>query len=46
MQVWNPAFDVTPERLIAGIITEHGLVPKSPQGFEVSLLQLSCIDLH
>ena len=25
--VANPAFDVTPAKLIAGIITEHGLVP-------------------
>jgi methylthioribose-1-phosphate isomerase len=24
--VWNPAFDVTPHRLIAGIITERGIV--------------------
>jgi methylthioribose-1-phosphate isomerase len=24
--VWNPAFDVTPNRLIAGIITERGVV--------------------
>jgi methylthioribose-1-phosphate isomerase len=24
-QVWNPAFDVTPHRLIAGIITERGI---------------------
>ena len=23
--VWNPAFDVTPARLVAGIITEHGI---------------------
>ena len=23
--VWNPAFDVTPARLVAGIITEHGV---------------------
>ena len=23
--VWNPAFDVTPHHLIAGIITEHGI---------------------
>ena len=36
VQVWNPAFDVTPARLIAGIITEHGLVPKGSQGFQVS----------
>jgi methylthioribose-1-phosphate isomerase len=25
-RVWNPAFDVTPARLIAGIITERGIV--------------------
>jgi methylthioribose-1-phosphate isomerase len=24
-RVWNPAFDVTPHHLIAGIITEHGI---------------------
>jgi len=23
--VWNPAFDVTPNHLIAGIITERGI---------------------
>jgi methylthioribose-1-phosphate isomerase len=23
--IWNPAFDITPHRLIAGIITEHGI---------------------
>jgi methylthioribose-1-phosphate isomerase len=23
--VWNPAFDVTPHHLIAGIITERGI---------------------
>ena len=23
--VWNPAFDVTPHRLIAGIVTDHGI---------------------
>ncbi len=26
VQVYNPAFDVTPARLIAGIITEHGVI--------------------
>jgi len=25
-QVWNPAFDVTPHHLIAGIITERGII--------------------
>ena len=24
-RVWNPAFDVTPQHLIAGVITEHGI---------------------
>ena len=24
-RVWNPAFDVTPHRLVAGIVTEHGI---------------------
>ena len=28
----NPAFDVTPGRLIAGIITEKGIVPATPEG--------------
>ncbi|MDH5430026.1 MAG: S-methyl-5-thioribose-1-phosphate isomerase [Nitrospirota bacterium] len=26
IEVWNPAFDVTPARLIAGIITERGIL--------------------
>ena len=29
--VWNPAFDVTPHRLVAGIITEHGIC-RAPYG--------------
>lgn len=28
VQVWNPCFDVTPGRLVEGIITEEGLVPR------------------
>jgi len=28
----NPAFDVTPGKLIAGIITEKGIVPATPEG--------------
>jgi hypothetical protein len=28
MQVWNPCFDVTPGRLVEGIITEEGVVPR------------------
>jgi len=30
--VRNPAFDVTPAALVAGIITEKGVVPASPEG--------------
>ncbi|MGZ0175022.1 MAG: S-methyl-5-thioribose-1-phosphate isomerase, partial [Planctomycetales bacterium] len=26
VNVWNPAFDVTPAELIEGIITEHGVI--------------------
>jgi len=26
--VWNPAFDVTPHELIAGIVTEHGILER------------------
>ena len=26
VEVWNPVFDVTPAGLIAGIITEHGVL--------------------
>ena len=25
-KIWNPAFDVTPHRYIAGIVTEHGVL--------------------
>ena len=35
--VWNPAFDVTPHRLIAGIITEKGIVR---QPYTESLLEV------
>ncbi|WP_426127436.1 S-methyl-5-thioribose-1-phosphate isomerase [Pararhizobium sp. PWRC1-1] len=30
----NPAFDVTPARLITGLITERGIVDASPQGLK------------
>ena len=33
----NPAFDVTPAKYIAGIITEVGIVPASPQGMADAL---------
>ena len=28
VKVWNPAFDVTPHELIAGIVTEHGILER------------------
>jgi len=31
---WNPAFDVTPAKLITAIITEYGVFPASPEGLE------------
>jgi methylthioribose-1-phosphate isomerase len=27
--IWNPSFDVTPAKLISGIITERGVIKKS-----------------
>src|SRR6185503_2555741 len=35
--VWNPAFDVTPARLIAGIITEKGIA-RAPYGSSLKAL--------
>lgn len=32
MPCWNPAFDVTPARYIAGIITEKGVIEPNVQG--------------
>ena len=38
VNVWNPAFDVTPAELIAGIITEHGVIaPVSSEAVSVML---------
>ena len=30
----NPAFDVTPARLITGLITERGIAAASPEGLK------------
>lgn len=39
VEVWNPAFDVTPRDLIDGIITEKGVLEKNDKGeFELSML--------
>jgi methylthioribose-1-phosphate isomerase len=32
INVWNPAFDVTPAELIDGIVTEAGVVEKDESG--------------
>jgi len=33
--VWNPAFDVAPAELIAGIVTEKGLIPRERNAFDI-----------
>ena len=30
----NPGFDVTPARLVTGIITERGVCPATPEGLK------------
>jgi methylthioribose-1-phosphate isomerase len=32
VDVWNPAFDVTPHELIDAVVTEKGVVTKSASG--------------
>jgi methylthioribose-1-phosphate isomerase len=39
VEFYNPAFDVTPASLIAGIITEHGVFPPSELNEKLSHLQ-------
>jgi methylthioribose-1-phosphate isomerase len=39
VQVWNPAFDITPAELITGIITEHGVF--KPVELQQKLLSFS-----
>lgn len=48
MQVWNPAFDVTPSSLIQGIITEHGLIQQHEGSIDVNgfLKQQGLLDLQ
>ncbi len=35
----NPAFDVTPARLVSALITEHGIVPASAEGIAALFAQ-------
>ena len=35
LQVWNPCFDVTPAKLIEGIITDKGVLTKKHGVFDV-----------
>ncbi len=48
VQVWNPAFDVTPSSLIQGIITEQGIVQHKGGGIDMKgfLQQQGLLDLH
>ncbi|RKL36407.1 hypothetical protein BFJ70_g7338 [Fusarium oxysporum] len=32
INVWNPAFDVTPAELIDAVVTEKGAIEKGPDG--------------
>ncbi len=36
VQVWNPAFDVTPASLITGIITEQGIIQQRDGAIDVN----------
>lgn len=48
LQVWNPAFDVTPSSLIQGIITEQGVIEHMGGRMDVKgfLQQQGLLDLH
>lgn len=39
---WNPAFDVTPAELIAGIITERGVFTPAELAEKIAQLKLNC----
>jgi methylthioribose-1-phosphate isomerase len=41
VQVWNPAFDITPAQLITGIITEHGVFKSDELAEKLLSLQRS-----
>lgn len=41
IDVYNPAFDVTPARLIKGIITEHGIIEPVTKATIAAMVQLS-----
>lgn len=44
---WNPAFDVAPAPLIAGIATERGMIPKDDNGlFKVRCSYVGWLDLR
>ena len=44
IDIWNPAFDVTPAELIDGIITEIGVVEKDKNGrFDLEVLFQKCV---
>jgi methylthioribose-1-phosphate isomerase len=39
IDVWNPSFDVTPNALVTGIVTEHGTIEKQHGAFDLSSLK-------
>jgi len=45
VKVWNPAFDVTPARLVTGIVTEHGIVLRPTRAKIEALLTRAGIDV-
>jgi methylthioribose-1-phosphate isomerase len=40
-RVANPAFDVTPRRLVTGLITERGICPASPEGLAAAFPEVA-----
>jgi len=45
VKVWNPAFDVTPARLVTGIVTEHGIVLRPTRAKIEALLTRAGVDV-
>jgi len=45
VKVYNPAFDVTPARLVTGIVTEHGVIEHPTQENVEAALRAAGVDL-
>ena len=46
VKVYNPAFDVTPARLVTGIVTEHGVIESPDQERVEAALRAAGVDLE